>query len=108
MTTEQHHRMNCTPAQFTKFVAILDWMKSDAEYREFAGEFKADGRWRTLVAPRLAWNAFRAASDLYAIAVEGEAISSVQRDRDVFAMLQDKASLVDVAVVEVVPKGALF
>lgn len=108
MTTEHHHRMNLTPAQFVTYITILEWMATDPEYREFGASFVIDAKWRTLTAPRLAWNAFRAASDLYAVAVEGEAISSAGRDRDVFAMLQDKGSTVDVEAVETVPKGALF
>lgn len=116
MTTEQHHRMTCTPTQFTKFVAVIDWMATDAEYAD--AKFKVDGRNRTIIAERLAWNCFRAASDVIGIrevmaAETKEArkqadVDAKQRSADVHAMLWEKSSRVEVAVVEVVPKGALF
>lgn len=104
MTT--NHRMNCTPAQFDQYRAIVAWMVADGEFGEFGREFVADEKFRSLTASRLAWNAFRAASDVYGVHVELEPMSSLKRDRDVFAMLQEKSSVVDV---EVWPKpGCLF
>lgn len=92
----QHHRMNCTPAQFAEYRRIVAWMVADKEFAEFGAEFVADEKWRTLTASRLAWNAFRAASDVYGAHVEKEAISAARRDRDVLAMVQSKESVVEV------------
>jgi hypothetical protein len=104
--TDQYHRMPLTPAQFAEYRRVVAWMVADAEYAEFGAEFVADEKWRTLTASRLAWNAFRRASDVYGCHVEKEAISAARRDRDVLAMVQAKESVVEV---EVGPKsGCLF
>ena len=89
-------------------MTIVTWMKADGEYREFGDEFVADDSALSLTASRFAWNAFRAASDVWAVQNESHPLESVRRDREVLAMFADKGSVVDVAVVETVPKGALF
>lgn len=98
------YRMNCTPAQFDQYRVIIAWMAADAEYKEFGREFVADEKFKSLTASRLAWNAFRNASDLFATHIEKEPLSAIRRDRDVFAMLQDKSSLVEPSV----KSGLLF
>jgi hypothetical protein len=104
--SETHHRLICSPAQFAKYLAILDWMKGDAEFGEFGREFAVNEKVRSLTASRFAWNAFRGASDIHGVHVEKEAISAAQRDREVLAMFADKSSAVEVK--ERVKAGQLF